>query len=897
MNLRTRLWLLNAIVIIVFTTIIWITSTALNSTRDLSSKIATQSINQLIDNNNLIQELLLTSSKIELLSKTFYNNDLLLLNESDEINSALLRIDGNINRPTLKKEFDNFINEYYKFIVLCKTINAELTTLQRIYSDIETDFKNLEDIISSMLIDYTLNDRDTAYIDQLLGLTTGYKESLLLIGKLMVEQEGDWRRNTNPETPPMIQQEIDSLYLRLQTITASSKEVSIYGLKISDNLTLYRVAVSELLKSQHQIQAILDLLNENKKQLLLSLNQLYMEMLDISDKVETDIADITYSTTTKVIFISIIVVLFISLLILWFVRYHIDIPMKKIINAMVGYSHGEVDARINLNRNDEWRVIEKTFNDMTKKLNVTYLELENSETQIHAIFDNVPYFAWMKNVEGIYLIVNKPMAIFHNQKPSDIVGKSDFNVWSKDIATRNKKDDLSIFQTKQNLNKEETIELNGKRIWLETYKSPLYDVDGKIIGIIGFSRDITERKKMELALLESNHNLQKEKKRANELANKAEIASIAKSTFLANMSHEIRTPLNGILGVCQIFSDTPLNEEQKKLVETMNVSGQSLLGIISDILDYSKIESGKIQLENTSFNLFEIIENAIELLTPSALTKKLKIENLCIEKRWPLYGDSVRLTQVIMNLMGNAIKFTESGKVSIDAAINRQTEDEMNFTVSVKDTGIGIEKSKVLLIFDDFTQADLSTTRKFGGTGLGLTISRKIIELMGGELQVTSEINRGSIFSFSLTLPKKITINESRRNNDISTAKINDTANILLVEDDRVNQMVARKLLEKLNCQVTVANNGQEAIDSLNHGSYNIIFMDIQMPIMDGIEATRHIRKKDKNSIIIAMTANVMKEDKQECLDAGMNDFISKPIKKDTLSLVISKWASSHEAS
>jgi len=392
----------------------------------------------------------------------------------------------------------------------------------------------------------------------------------------------------------------------------------------------------------------------------------------------------------------------------------------------------------------------------------------------------------------------------------------------------------------------------------------------------------------EKELYQSNILLENEKERANQMADKAKAASIAKSQFLANMSHEIRTPLNGVLGVCQILQDTPLNKEQKELLETMNHSGHSLLGIINDVLDYSKIESGKIQLEQAPFNLASLIDNLIQLLSPGAISKNLIIKNNIQEQRWSLLGDAIRINQVITNLVGNAIKFTTNGNITISAIINEQTEKTVNFTVSITDTGIGISEEEQCHIFEDFTQADISTTRKYGGTGLGLTISQKIIKLMGGKLEVKSQLGKGSTFSFTLTLDKAKEKIFSRRTEDRKTS--HKQSKVLLVEDDRVNQMIAVKMLKKLNCEVIVANNGQEAIDQLSKTTFNIVFMDIQMPIMDGIEATEKIRKTDTKTTIIAMTANVMKDDKEHCLRVGMNDFIPKPVKRDNLDDALSKW-------
>jgi signal transduction histidine kinase/CheY-like chemotaxis protein len=378
---------------------------------------------------------------------------------------------------------------------------------------------------------------------------------------------------------------------------------------------------------------------------------------------------------------------------------------------------------------------------------------------------------------------------------------------------------------------------------------------------------------------------------------KAESASTAKSEFLATMSHEIRTPLNGMLGMAQILSRTILDSQQDKYVKTINSSGKSLLTIINDILDFSKIESGKLMLEPTEFYLKEICHDAIQLLMPRANDKKVHLI-LDYHNHIPkfFYGDTGRIRQVILNLLGNAVKFTSEGSVTLTVSSEKQQHDIYDLTISVKDTGIGIPEKDQAKLFGVFQQADASTTRKFGGTGLGLAICKKLIELMDGEIGLNSTEAKGSEFWFKIALPEMIHSQkpDNANNIDPSTSGFDITleGHILLVEDNQINQLVAQDMIERTGLTVDIAENGIEAIASWRKTHYDIILMDCLMPEMDGYEATRQIRLFEKNTHIpiIALTANVLSSDKQACKDAGMDDFIGKPIELTLLNATLEKW-------
>jgi len=519
-------------------------------------------------------------------------------------------------------------------------------------------------------------------------------------------------------------------------------------------------------------------------------------------------------------------------------------------------------------------------------------QLKESEARIHAILDTAPNGIITISEDGIIESFNPTAEKIFGYTVSEAIGQNVETLIPELLHSKQnefvaqRKDD-SIFPVYVSMGE---VQLEDRKIFTAVV------------------HDITKRKQDELALRQAQE--------------AADLASKAKSEFLANMSHEIRTPMSGIIGMSDLLSDTELTPQQKEYIRTVKSSGESLLGIINDILDFSKVEAGQIVLENIPFDLQEVFKNTSDSVGILAANKGLElIWQIDLNVPTRLIGDSFRLRQILVNLINNAIKFTEKGEIAVKVQVLKKqrtgskeyhiSELEKKYVLqfSVRDTGIGLSPEQQKNIFNPFSQADTSTSRKYGGTGLGLSIVKRLVELMGGQIWVESPApssdlpgaEAGSIFYFTtyFDMDKKIspkdpdlklkTIEEMKK--PVINKKPIKSLHILLAEDNKINQKVASAMLTKRGHKVIIAENGKEALNIIAHESFDLILMDVQMPEMDGYEATRRIREQEKNTDrhipIIAMTAHALKGDREKCIASGMDDYISKPIKMQELFKVV----------
>ncbi len=496
---------------------------------------------------------------------------------------------------------------------------------------------------------------------------------------------------------------------------------------------------------------------------------------------------------------------------------------------------------------------------------------------LRTLIDNVPDFMYVKDADSRFLVANLAVARQMGvQTPEELTGKNDFDFYPKDLAATFHEDEQSLIRSgRPLLNREETgMDRHGNVTNILTTKVPLRDPSGRVLGLAGIGRDITELKMTEAKLLRA--------------LKSAEVARLTKSEFLANMSHEIRTPMNGIIGMTELALDTHLTQEQHEYLTMVKDSADSLLTLLNDILDFSKIEAGKLDFETIHFSLRNNLDEAVNLLGFRAHQKGLELAcHILPDVPDGLQGDPGRLRQVITNLVGNAIKFTSKGEVVLRVETETESQDIVVLHFTVTDTGIGIPEKKQQDIFEAFTQADSSTTRTYGGTGLGLTISSRLVAMLGGSIWVKSEPGRGSTFHFTA----RFALQEpsSRKAEPLTEEQLRDLP-VLIVDDNTTNRRVLQETLLSWRMKPALAEGGQQALAILREAQargnpFHVVLLDAQMPEMDGFSMAHEIKQDPKfaKTVIIMLTSAGLRGDAARCHAVGIDAYLPKPVKRSDL--------------
>jgi len=514
--------------------------------------------------------------------------------------------------------------------------------------------------------------------------------------------------------------------------------------------------------------------------------------------------------------------------------------------------------------NDDLLQLADIVQEEIEKRQIAETRRAQSDQRLLDIIESLNLGMARYDLESRLTQVEPRFAEIFGRDEADMIGLSASDISMSSVS----EDETSIhFYLESKVFESPYLKSNGEMMWLLCTTAPLFDDASHVEGGVIVVFDITARKKLEQEMIDARK--------------AAEAGLELRKTILANVSHELRTPVNAIVGMSALLASTELNEQQREYLKTMRFSSDGLLVLIDDLLDVSRIEAGKVELEEIEFSMRDNFSQLTKSLRLRAEEKGLSFEWKLDERIAPrLLGDIHRLNQIITNLIGNAIKFTPQGKVQLEITQVSESNDAQDIRFSVVDTGIGIAAERQAAVFQAFAQEDNSTTRKYGGTGLGLSISRRIVEMMGGHLTLTSEKNVGTIFTFQIQFKKA--------NSEAPVAKeFNPDLQgslILLVEDNKVNQFLANALLTSWKAKVDISEDGQDAIDRLKEKEYDLVLMDLQMPIMDGFEATEHIREVLKSNIpIIGLSANALNGERERSMERGMNDYVSKPFQPEML--------------
>jgi len=533
-----------------------------------------------------------------------------------------------------------------------------------------------------------------------------------------------------------------------------------------------------------------------------------------------------------------------------------------------------------MTQEEEINYLRQRVADLQESCRMAEKLLVNREAKFKGIIDNFRLGLLEVEPNGVIIDANESFCEMSGFSIEELFGKDGGEILLDDFE----KERMKVRNASRSEGETDVYELRvlnknrETRYWLVS-AAPLLGDDGEVYGSIGIHWDITEMKQLEFELKGARY--------------KAEESTKAKAMFLANMSHEIRTPLNGIVGMAEQLAQSQLDADQRYFIDIMRSASSTLLSIINDVLDISKIESGKFSIETTPFNLNETVRRTLSIFGEKAKQTNISLDIELMDDRGIMHlGDPHRLSQVLFNIVGNAMKFTQAGYVRVTSHLARGENDICWISFSIEDTGVGMDMVYLTKVFEAFSQEDASITRKFGGSGLGLSIARSIVQIMGGTIQIESEKGKGT--RVNIRIPMRISTEKTKQDIVEMTdlQKSLKGLRILAVEDNELNRMVLQVILKKCEVVVTIAHNGQEAINLIQEQEFDLVLMDVQMPIVDGLEATKYMRDELKlTTPIIGLSANAMREEVEICKQAGMNDYLVKPYSERALVEVMKKWS------
>ena len=583
-------------------------------------------------------------------------------------------------------------------------------------------------------------------------------------------------------------------------------------------------------------------------------------------------------------------------LITLFLRYRLLRPLERINASARRIASGDLHTAIDTSGRDELATLAGNLSIMRDAVGETLDKLRDSEQRLQSIIDNATAAIYVKDLTGCYLLINSHGSRFLGASPEEVIGRRDDDFLPPVVVEQIKYNDRRVISAAAPLQFEESMPSGDTTRTFLSIKFPLRDHRGELYGVCGISTDITDRKRTEQELQQHRTHLSEMvEERTRELSmarERAEAASRAKTSFLANMSHEIRTPMSGVLSLAQLLEQSELSGKDRHYVKLILNAGRALMTLLNDILDYSKIEAGQLSVVPAAFSLERLVRDIEGLMQPLAEQKGLSLQIAHAgDLHDRLVGDSSRLRQVMLNLVGNAIKFTDSGSVTLRLADVSRGRDTVRLRVEVTDTGPGIAAEDRDHIFERFFRAGIDSERARSGSGLGLSISKRIVELMGGQIGVSSVPGEGSCFHFEVDLSRAA--EESADSQGAAAASVPALSNlrILVADDDRISRFACRSLLEQAGHHITTARDGSEALHALEAADFDLVLMDVHMPVMDGLEATRRIRRHADEHIrdlpVLALTASVMNDEHERYLETGITAVLAKPLSIDELNRTI----------